>query len=69
MVVMMIINDEDEDGDEEDDDGDGDDDMMRWMLRTRRKIMVRKENGSQDRETHCARACAIEMHISQEPFA
>ena len=34
-------NDEDEDGDEEDDeDGDGDDDMMRWMLRMRRKMMM-----------------------------
>ena len=33
-------------------------------------MMLRKENRSQDREAHFARACAIEMHIdmSQEPF-
>ena len=64
--------DEDEDEDEEDDeDGDGDDDLMRWMLRTRRKMMMlRKENRSQNRKAHFARACAVEMHtdIWDEPF-
>ena len=76
---MMVDDDEEEDDDdsdddkdeEEDEDGDGDDDMMKWMLRTRRTTMIlRKENRSQDLETHFVRACAVEIHmsISQEPF-
>ena len=49
--------------------------MMRWMLRTRRKMMrlrrmILRRHRSQDREAHFVRACAIETHMdrSQEPF-
>ena len=45
-----------EEADEEDADVEGED--------------VEEENRSQDQETHCVRACAVETHmdISQNPF-
>ena len=47
---------EEEEEEEEDDDVEGED--------------VEEENRSQDQETHCVRACAVETHmdISQNPF-
>ena len=71
---------DDDDDDDDDDDGDDDDDddderkMMMWMLRRRRRrrkmMMLRRKTDPQDRETHFAWACEVEMHmdISKELF-
>ena len=63
---------EEEEGDEveEDDDDDDDDVDVEEEEEEDDEVEEEEEDGSQDREAHSVRACAVEMHtdMSQEAF-